>query len=115
GDRNTDGNRIALNDFSMDATNTMIDRSWNRLYQSISAANTAIAGARSIQATDEVKNELEAKARFIRAFTYFHLVRAFGAVPYLDKPVESADAFDEVQRMPAEEVYGRIIEDLQFA
>lgn len=115
GDRNTEGARIALNEFSMDATNTLISLSWNALYQSISAANTAIMGARSIEAADGIKNELEAKARFIRAYTYFHLVRAFGAVPYLDSPVESIETLDGAQRMPEEQVYERIIADLVFA
>ncbi|QGY45023.1 RagB/SusD family nutrient uptake outer membrane protein [Maribellus comscasis] len=115
GDRNTDGNRIALNEFSMDAKNSLVAASWERLYQSISAANTAIQGARSIEDEAAVKNELEAKARFIRAFTYFHLVRAFGDVPYLDSPIESAEAFDAVERTPSDEIYQYIIDDLLFA
>lgn len=115
GDRNTAGERVALNDFRMDPNNAMIVRSWERLYQSISAANTAIKAAREIAAEETVKNELEAKARFIRAFTYFHLVRCFGDIPYLDTPVESAEVLDAVIRTPENEVYEHIIEDLIFA
>jgi starch-binding outer membrane protein, SusD/RagB family len=115
GDRNTAGDRVALNDFKMDANNAMIARSWERLYQSISAANTAIKAAREISADEEVKNELEAKARFIRAYTYFHLVRCFGDVPYLDAPVESAGVLDAVTRTPESEIYQNIIDDLIFA
>ncbi|MGC9353214.1 MAG: RagB/SusD family nutrient uptake outer membrane protein [Mariniphaga sp.] len=115
GDRNTAGDRVALNDFKMDANNSMIARSWERLYQSISAANTAIKAAREISADEEVKNELEAKARFIRAYTYFHLVRCFGDVPYLDAPVESAEVLDAVTRTPESEIYQNIIDDLNFA
>jgi starch-binding outer membrane protein, SusD/RagB family len=93
----------------------MIRQSWERLYQSISAANTAIEGAREISADENIKNELEAKARFIRAYTYFHLVRSFGPVPYLDGPVESAEILDAATRTPENEVYDKIIDDLVFA
>jgi starch-binding outer membrane protein, SusD/RagB family len=115
GDRNTAGDRVSLNDFKMDASNAMIRQSWNRLYQSISAANTAIEGAREISADENIKNELEAKARFIRAYTYFHLVRSFGPVPYLDGPVESAEVLDAATRTPENEIYDKIIDDLVFA
>lgn len=115
GDRNTDGARVALNDFKMDANNGLMRSSWNRMYQSVSASNTAIRGALSIEADMNIKNVLEAKARFIRAYTYFHLVRSFGPVPYLDAPVESAEAFDAVVRTPENEIYDKIIEDLIFA
>jgi hypothetical protein len=115
GDRNTAGARVSLNDFRMDASNAMIRQSWERLYQSISAANTAIEGAREISADESIKNELEAKARFIRAYTYFHLVRSFGPVPYLDGPVESAEILDAATRTPENEVYDKIIDDFVFA
>jgi len=115
GDRNTAGDRVSLNDFRMDASNAMIRQSWERLYQSISAANTAIEGAREISADESIKNELEAKARFIRAYTYFHLVRSFGPVPYLDGPVESAEVLDAATRTPENEIYDKIIDDLVFA
>lgn len=115
GDRNTAGARVALNDFNMDATNSMIRQSWQRLYQSVSAANTAIKAAREISAEEVIKNELEAKARFIRAYTYFHLVRCFGDVPYMDSPVESAEVLDAIGRTPENEIYEKIIEDLIFA
>ncbi len=115
GDRNTMGDRVAINDFSMDANNQLIRTSWERLYQSISAANTAIKAARDISADEQIKAELEAKARFIRAYTYFHLVRCFGPVPYMDAPIESAEELDAITRTPVEEIYEKIIEDLIFA
>lgn len=115
GDRNTLGDRVAINDFSMDANNSLIRDGWERIYQSISAANTAIKAAREIEAADEIKNELEAKARFIRAYSYYHLVRSFGDVPYMDAPIESAEVLDAIDRTPESEVYQRIIDDLIFA
>ncbi|MEI6566336.1 MAG: RagB/SusD family nutrient uptake outer membrane protein [Verrucomicrobiota bacterium] len=115
GDVGTAAERIAINNFSMDANNSLISESWIRFYQSISAANTAIKAARQISADAKIKNELEARARFIRAFTYFHLVRCFGDVPYLDQPIESAEVLDAIGRTAESEVYKKIIEDLIFA
>lgn len=115
GDLNTDGGRIDINNFKMDAYNSLIADGWSRLYRSISAANMAIKAARTINAESNIKNKLEAQARFIRAFTYFHLVRCFSAVPYLDAPVETTAVLDSIKRMPEDEVYNRIIEDLIFA
>jgi len=115
GDRNTLGDRIAINDFSMDASNSLISDAWVRMYQSISAANTAIKGVEQIEANESVKSELEAKARFIRGFTYFHLVRSFGPVPLLQSPIESAAVLDAIGRAPEQEVYAQIISDLSYA
>lgn len=115
GDRNTIGDRIAINDFAMDASNSLVQDAWVRLYRAVSAANTAIQAARGLSAEDAVKNELEAKARFIRAFTYYHLVRCFGAIPYIDAPIENKESLDTIGRTPESTVYGRIIADLVFA
>ncbi|WP_236970536.1 RagB/SusD family nutrient uptake outer membrane protein [Membranihabitans marinus] len=115
GDRNTSSDRIAINDFSMDASNTLVREGWIRMFQSISAANTAIKGARAIDASEDVKNNLEAKARFIRGFTYFHLVRYFGPVPLILEPIDNSEALNSFTRSSEEEVYAEIINDLKFA
>lgn len=115
GDLNTLGDRVAINEFSMDANNTLIRDSWVRLYQSISGANIAIDAAREITADENIKKELEAKARFIRAFSNYNLVRTFGDIPYLDSPIESAEELDAIGKTSEEEIYQYIIEDLIYA
>ena len=115
GDRNTSADRIQINEFSIDPSNNAISEVWDAFYRSISAANTAIQGARSIEAKPEVKAKLEAEARFIRAFSYFHLVRIHGDVPYLDSPLESAEAIDTLNRTPQNVIYDHLEEDLLFA
>lgn len=115
GDRNTNGDRIAINDFAMDANNTLTSGVWSYLYRSIAAANTAIEGAMIAEGDAELLTQLEAEGRFIRAFSYFYLVRLFGDVPYLAKSIESAAELESSSRTPEEEIYGYIIEDLIFA
>ena len=115
GDPTTSLRRIEHNDFNVLADNGMIDGFWTRVYQIIGAANQAIAGAELVDADQDAKNEVIAQAYFARAFTYFHLVRLFGDLPYLDAPVTDIVAAGSISRTPAEEVYANIIADLEFA
>jgi hypothetical protein len=93
----------------------MITNFWKRTYQGIAAANVAIAGAKQVNVADETKNPVTAQAHFARAFFYFHLVRLFGAVPYIEEPVTDAAYSSSITRTPADEVYAKIIADLEFA
>ena len=62
------------------------------------------------------RNHIVGNARFLRALGYFDLVRNFGDVPLLLRPIASAgDSLLFPSRAPAAEVYKTIIEDLQFA
>lgn len=115
GDANTMADRRTTNNFTMDSNNIITREGWEVLYAAISAANTAIKGARSINADTDVKNRLEGQARFVRAYAYFHLVRSYGPVPYFDGPVEEVGVLDGAIRNSEEEIYGNIIEDLLFA
>ncbi|WP_054560384.1 RagB/SusD family nutrient uptake outer membrane protein [Croceitalea dokdonensis] len=115
GDPTTSLRRIEHNEFNVLADNGMIDGFWTRVYQIIGAANQAIAGAELVDADQDAKNAVIAQAYFARAFTYFHLVRLFGDLPYLDAPVTDIVAAGSISRTPAEEVYANIIADLAFA
>ncbi|WP_341225037.1 RagB/SusD family nutrient uptake outer membrane protein [uncultured Arcticibacterium sp.] len=107
--------RVENNDFTTLASNGMISEFWPKTYQGIAAANQAIAGAESVNAAEDVKNAVTAQAHFIRAFYYFHLVRLFGDVPYVDSPISDAAAAASISKTPASEVYAKIIEDLEYA
>ena len=58
--------------------------------------------------------ECEAEAKFIRAYAYFNLVRAFGRVPLIDK-VMTADELASVKQSEAKQIYDFIKADLQEA
>lgn len=115
GDRGTPAERQQVNDFNMDADNGMVRRFWPTWYQVISAANAAIAGAEGLGLPEEEVNSIIAEARFIRAFSYYHLVRVFGDIPYVDYYISDPASVAEVSKTPASEVYEGIIEDLEFA
>ncbi len=113
--QSTQTRRVEQNDFTTLASNGMISEFWLKTYQGISGANLAISGAEDVEVDAADKNPVTAQAYFIRAFYYFHLVRQFGGVPYIDAPIIDADAAGSISRTSASEVYAKIISDLEFA
>ena len=122
GNPGTNADRIEHDQFSVSANNPLIlnivnpERSfWPRLYQVIRAANLALQELEVLEEQDAgVKEELQGRARFVRAFMYYHLVRLFGDVPYLDENISTAEA-SVLGRTPTDEIYANIISDLEFA
>ncbi|WP_025761850.1 RagB/SusD family nutrient uptake outer membrane protein [Dyadobacter tibetensis] len=115
GDRGTPAERQQVNDFNMDDNNGMVSKFWPYWYRVISAANASIAGAQSLGLSETAINPLIAEARFIRAFSYFHLVQVFGDIPYVDYFITNPNAVKEISKTPAETVYAGILADLEFA
>lgn len=115
GDRGTPAERQQVNDFNMDANNGMVRAFWPYWYQTISAANAAISGAEGLDASADVINPLIAEARFVRAFSYYHLVRVFGDVPYIDYFIRDPQSVADISKTPAEQIYQGIIEDFLYA
>ncbi len=122
GNPSTNADRIEHDQFTVSISNPLIlnpsnpERSfWPRLYQVVRGANETL---RELEVLEEqaagVKEEIEAEARFIRAFAYYHLVRLFGDVPYLDETTTTADA-SVAPRTSVDVVYESIISDLRFA
>jgi len=84
---------------------------WDGFYRSIRNANIAIENIPGIASVSESdKNALVAEARFMRAFSYYHLVRNWGAVPLYLSTTPASTA-----RTPAADVYKAIVADLEFA
>ena len=86
---------------------------WHEFYKGISRANFVLANVS--QMTDVLDqatiDQYVAEGKFFRAYAYYYLVKEFGDVPYVDEPYTSPkDMYKE--RMPAAEVYQRIIDDL---
>lgn len=115
GDQGTTADRKQIDEFNMNSENGLSENVWQAFYRSISAANTTIRAAQTVEGDAAKKKNLEAEAKFIRAFSYFNLVRLFGDVPYLDGPVETTAQLKDVSRTPVDQVYQSILEDLNFA
>jgi hypothetical protein len=112
----TDGGAdvIAMDNFPA-LTNGRVNSLWTEYYTMINRCNTIIEQIHNnteIIATEGMKIQAEAEARFLRGYSYFFLVRAYGGVPKIDKvlPITS-----NIPRSSAAEIYAFIEEDLQYA
>lgn len=86
---------------------------WNAFYLSIRNANIVIKNAPNGQSiSPEDLNRYVSEAKFLRAFTYFHLVRNWGDIP-LRTEANMEDL--ALPKSSVEEVYGLIVADLQEA
>jgi hypothetical protein len=92
-----------------------LDGMWDGCYRAISRANTALKYIATTPglALDEIA-QLEAQAKFFRAYNYFYLVKAFGDVPLILEPYESLENL-YVSRTASKDVYNQIIKDLTSA
>src|SRR5690554_6445533 len=115
GDRGTPAERQQVNDFNMDDSNGMVRSFWPYWYQVISAVNAAIAGAEQLGLAENEANPIIAEARFVRAFSYYHLVRTFGDIPYIDYFINDPESVKGLSKTPESEVYVGIVADLEFA
>jgi hypothetical protein len=105
-----------INNFDgLNANNSVTRSAWNQFYVAIAAANTAEAAALGLNLPAAEINPLIAESRFNRAFCYYHLVRCFGDLPYIDQPISDPSSVDAILRTPEAAIYDSIIVDLNFA
>lgn len=110
----------SVDNFTFGASLSFFDSIWTEYYNTISAANNAISQMDSFEKAaknEEVLRNIEicrAESRFIRAYAYFNLVRAFGRVPIIDKAMDS-EQMASLKQAAAQEVYAFIEDDLKFA
>jgi len=89
------------------------DAAWNQFYLTIRNANLVIKNTPSgKQLTEGEKAKFVAEGKFVRAFTYFQLVKNWGGVP---KRTEENFTEIEVGRSSADDIYALILSDLQDA
>jgi len=110
----------AIDNFTVDPTNTAVADMWRWFYDIVSAANYAIESmdkfGEAITSEEGLKQvkECRGEAKIIRAWAYFNLVRLFGTVPKVDRSM-SADELAKVKVSTEEEMYDFICSDLDAA
>ena len=108
-----------IDNFSLTPTNKFCETLWSGHYNSIGAANQALAALIDAAIPTEEKNKLNGEVKFLRAYLYFNLVRMYGGVPLvLRVPSDATDANTDPAfqtRAPIATVYDSIIQDLEYA
>lgn len=99
------GDKGLLDGLTFTATAGSIEAMWTNWYKAIGRATYAINYTENYGLTDVAyKNRLIGEAKFLRAYHYFFLVRAFGDVPL--------QHVDLIVRAPKAQVYDFIEQDL---
>jgi starch-binding outer membrane protein, SusD/RagB family len=86
---------------------------WTQMFRTINYANVAIKNIPDIEMDSDLKNRYIGEARFLRALSYFELVRSFGGVPKITEPTTD-ESNNNLPRATAEEIYNLIFDDLQY-
>lgn len=96
--------------FTVTSTQGQLSDFWNGQYQNINLCNQVLDNVPSINMDATLKARYLAEAKFVRAYSYFRLVRAFGDVPLrLTTPVNTSDY--NIPRTPKAAVYAAIEQD----
>jgi hypothetical protein len=101
-----------FDNFTFTPSQDLILGMYATLFKGVRRANAVIEKVPPIQMNPTLKNRLLAEARFLRAYFYFELVKAFGDLPKVTTTLPPL----KLARSPKTEIYNEIIiPDLVFA
>lgn len=108
-------NFAAMDEFDISRAPSFVDlfnTNWIAYYKAIYRCNVLLSKMDQIdwQGDETLRNTYESETRFIRAYTYFEMVRLWGNIPLLTEP-----STENIPQANPEDVYAVIAEDLQFA
>jgi starch-binding outer membrane protein, SusD/RagB family len=100
------------------ATNTRVAELWAAIYKTINIANNIIAIVPTINDVtfnQADRNNSRGEAFFLRAYSYFDLVRLWGNVPIQTNPTKTTADANGIGNSTPVEVYKRVEQDLDSA
>jgi hypothetical protein len=107
-----------IDNFKVVSNNGIVLQFYRAQYQGAARANLAIEQVADMTVDESLSADLKARflgeAKFLRAYYYFRLVRLFGEVPLVSKPIYSSA--DWIQpRASVKDIYELILSDLADA
>jgi starch-binding outer membrane protein, SusD/RagB family len=100
----------AVAHYTIDPGNDRAEGHWVMLYKSIGIWNSSIQGITKAPIDENSKKQFIAELKFLRAWSYFDLVRNWGGVPIV---TEILAPTTHVARSSVKDVYDLIINDLK--
>ncbi|WP_080055106.1 RagB/SusD family nutrient uptake outer membrane protein [Spirosoma aerolatum] len=98
-------------------TNAFVRGVWNTCLYTIAQSSNILNRIDAVNFDQTAKNRIKGEAQFLRAFSYFYMVRLFGNVPITNttftSPAQVASA--DLTLKPKEDVYKQILADLTSA
>lgn len=110
------GDAAFLNDydhFSVVPNEGELGSYWSSRYRGVNLCNQVIDKIDNTSTGEAKKTRLVAESKFLRAYFYFDLVRAFGDLPLVTSTEQAA--VQASVRVPKADVYARIVGDLTDA
>jgi hypothetical protein len=101
--------------FYVNSANTYINPFWTDNYKGIIRCNNIIDKAPGVTMVDSLRSRYVGEAKYLRALMYFNLVRVFGDVPLVTRPVNTVEDSYQYGRTAVADVYTQIIADLTDA
>lgn len=111
-------NATTMDNFPVLPSNGFCNTLWVGYYSLINKCNSTlkeISTNTEIVASEEIKIQTAAEARFMRGYAYFMMVRFFGKVPKIDTLFSDPAAQNNVPQSSVAEIYSFIESDLSFA
>ncbi|MFD2561322.1 RagB/SusD family nutrient uptake outer membrane protein [Aquimarina rubra] len=109
----SDAPRFTLDRLTVDTNNSINQEYYASCYKTIALANRILANLDVVEDQD-LRNQYEGEARFMRALMHFNLTRLYGSTVIADRVLIGEEGF-ELSRRPVTEVYDFIIDDLNEA
>jgi tetratricopeptide (TPR) repeat protein len=115
----TGNDKDLMDALTYNASSLSIQEVFEANYEGINRSNQALSIIPQLdQANPALRNRLLGEAKFLRAFMYFTLVKAYGGVPIVDhlpNPSSDEDRLMQLTRKSPAEVYAFIERDLNDA
>lgn len=103
---------IRKNNFT--ASEPILRDIWATYYEGIAATNTLLIGLKESPLAESDKMEFLAEGRFLRAFLYFDIQKAFGGNEGIPMPLEETNK-QLLPRTSGIDVFKQIVQDLEYA
>ena len=108
---------MQLDQNGVTATNAFVRAVWSTCLYTIAQSSNILSRIDAVNFDQTAKNRIKGEAQFLRASSYFYLVRLFGNVPITNQtfssPAQVSSA--DLTLKPQAEVYTQIIADLTSA
>lgn len=106
---------VDLSSLDIQTNNSAVEDVYTGAYQTINALNDVLLNLPDYDSVDpDVSQRLLGECHFLRAVTYFNLVRMFGPVPFVEAPATSLESAHK-ERASIDVIYNLIIKDLTDA
>jgi hypothetical protein len=106
---------LLIDEFNINPSNSAVEAVWKRYYEGVFTCNVVTDGLTASNATVSatVKSQAIGQAEFLRAYYYFNLTVAYGAIPLHLKVETPAEAQKPVSTQA--QIYAQIEKDCQAA